>query len=171
MIYHSQLFITFPECDPLSHSGNVIANEFRIFYSPRSDKTTFELCYNLSMSLSVIADINGHQYLLNEKSILDVDHIKDSKEGQKIKIDKILAVIDGDKTEIDPARLAKIEVTAKITKNFKGPKTSQITFKAKSRYRRHRGWRRTISRLEIEKISLKKAVAKKTSQGKKTIKK
>ncbi|PIS15365.1 50S ribosomal protein L21 [Candidatus Shapirobacteria bacterium CG09_land_8_20_14_0_10_38_17] len=111
-----------------------------------------EICYNIfTMKNYIILQMNGSQYLTYEGEELDIDKIK-GKEGETIKIkDVLLAKTDG-KVKIGQPTLSKSRVEAKIIKHFQGNKIRVATYRAKSRYRRVKGFRPQLTRIKITKI-------------------
>ncbi len=84
-------------------------------------------------------------------------------EGQEILVDKmndltitpeVLLVADGDKVEVGTPVLTKAKVTVKVLAEVeKGEKIDIFKYKAKSRERRHIGFRAQYTRLLVEKIT------------------
>lgn len=101
------------------------------------------------MSKYAVIRITGKQYKVEEGKEILVDKIVDPK---KI-ISETLLVVDGDKVSVGKPTL-KNEVKFKVvTELEKGEKVEIYKFKAKSRYKRHTGFRAQYTRLLIEKIS------------------
>ncbi len=73
--------------------------------------------------------------------------------GETVSFTPVL-LVDGDSVVTGPA-LAGASVTATITGEEKGTKIRGLTYKAKSRQRRHWGHRTLYSTVEITKISAK----------------
>ncbi len=105
------------------------------------------------MNQKVIVELQGHQYILGEGEEIDVDHLS-TAEGKTFTTSNILALVNDKKVELGQPYLAKVKAELKVIKHFLGPKTSEFHFKAKSHYRRHRGFRRSLSRVRLEKIIL-----------------
>ncbi len=90
----------------------------------------------------------GKQYKVEEGKEILVDKLVDPK---KITPDVFL-VVDGDKVSVGKPTL-KTEVKLKvITELEKGKKVEIYKFKAKSRYKRHTGFRPQYTRILVEKI-------------------
>ena len=100
----------------------------------------------------VILQMNGSQYLVSKGEELDIDKIK-GKEGEIIKIKDVLLVKANGKIKVGQPTLSKSQVEAKIVKHFKGNKIRVATYRAKSRYRRVKGFRPQLTRIKITKIS------------------
>ncbi|NOY15081.1 MAG: 50S ribosomal protein L21 [bacterium] len=108
------------------------------------------------MTSTIIIDIANHQYQVSQGSIIDVPLQKQFEEGKVVTLPNVLAVIDPE-NNITAGRphLGNITVKAKVIKHHKGPKTTEIHYKAKSRYRRRVGFRQQFTRLEITQIQTK----------------
>lgn len=94
--------------------------------------------------------ISGKQYLVKEGQELLVDKIKDLKGLEA----KVMLLVDGEKATIGKPYVAGVKVGLKVISEMeKGTKLDVYKFKAKSRYRKHIGFRPQYTRLLIEKIS------------------
>lgn len=106
-----------------------------------------------------VIKIKGRQYKVRENEELDIDNLQ-LKEGDKLKIDDVLLLVDENKTEIGQPVLNNVFVEASVVKNYRGEKIRVATYKAKSRYRRVIGFRHSLSKIRIEKISSSKSTGK-----------
>lgn len=94
--------------------------------------------------------IGGKQYRVSEGEEILVDKLLDPK---KVSLE-VLLVADGEKVSVGKPVLTKAKVTIKvITEIEKGEKIDIFKYKAKSRERRHVGFRPQFTRLLVEKIS------------------
>jgi len=98
-----------------------------------------------------VIDFQGHQYQVTEGQEIVVDRLEE-KEGAKVKIDSVLLLVNGDEVLIGDPLIDGAKVTAKILEHFKGEKIRVAKYRAKSRYRRVKGFRPQLTRLKIEKI-------------------
>lgn len=105
------------------------------------------------MSLMKYAVIKaaGKQYRVQEGDEIVIDKIE-GKKGKKITFNKVLLLVNGKKVRIGTPQVAKAKVTAEILSQGKGEKIRVATYKAKSRYRRVKGFRPFLTRLKIKKI-------------------
>jgi len=95
-----------------------------------------------------VVRIKGHQYKVFQGEEILVDKIEGKPEAE------ILLLVDGGKTRIGKPTLKDVKVTLKVVKELeKGEKLDVYKYKAKSRYRRHTGFRPRFTRLLVEKIS------------------
>ena len=102
------------------------------------------------MDKFAVIRIGGKQYRVSEGEEILVDKLIDPK---KI-ILEVLLFVEGDKVEVGTPVLNKAKVTVKVlTEVEKGEKIDIFKYKAKSRERRHVGFRPQYTRLLIEKIS------------------
>jgi large subunit ribosomal protein L21 len=92
--------------------------------------------------------ILGRQYKVSEGQELLIDKMNDLKLTPEV-----LLVVDGEKTNIGKPVLKDTKVTLKILKEVeKGEKIEVYHFKAKSRYKKHTGFRPQYTRVLVEKI-------------------
>lgn len=97
-----------------------------------------------------IVRIGGKQYKAEEGKEILVDKLVDPK---KFGVE-VLLLVDGDKTKFGKPTVKDAVVKLKvITEVEKGEKIDVYKFKAKSRYKRHTGFRSQHTRLLVEKIS------------------
>lgn len=100
------------------------------------------------MAKYAVIRIKGHQYKVAEKEEILVDKITDKPEVE------VLLLVDGDKIKIGKPVLKDVKVTLKVLKELeKGEKIDVVKYKAKSRYRRHIGFRPQFTRLLVQKIA------------------
>jgi len=105
------------------------------------------VCYNYSMKFAVIKT-GGKQYIVSENDEIIVDHIN-QEPNSEVTLDK-LAEGDYEKNVItlgDP--LLKTKTKGLIVENIKGDKLRVARYKAKTRYRKVRGFRPMLSRVKI----------------------
>lgn len=101
------------------------------------------------MDKFAVIRIGGKQYRVSEGEEILVDKLVDLKTSPEV-----LLIVDGEKIEIGRPVLTKAKVTVKIlTEIEKGEKVDIFKYKAKSRERRHVGFRPQYTRLLIQKIS------------------
>lgn len=102
------------------------------------------------MDKFAVIRITGKQYRVTEGEEILVDKINDLEKVEP----EVLLFVDGDKVEVGTPVLKKAKVTVKVLKEVeKGEKIRVFKYKAKSRERRHVGFRAQHTRLLIEKIS------------------
>ena len=102
------------------------------------------------MDKFAVIRIAGKQYRVAEGEEILVDKLSNVKKVEP----EVLLVVDGEKVEIGTPVLSKAKVTVKvITEIEKGEKIRVFKYKAKSRQRKHVGFRAQHTRLLVEKIS------------------
>ena len=97
----------------------------------------------------------GSQFTVEQGDKLFVNRFPEKNDGDQIKIDQVLMVVEGGKPTFGTPTVKGASVTAKILENKKDKKI--IVFKKKRRqgYKRRKGHRQHISVIEIESIDLK----------------
>ncbi len=101
------------------------------------------------MDKFAVIRITGKQYRVVEGQEILVDKMNDLKV-----VPEVLLIADGDKVEVGTPVLTKAKVTVKVLAELeKGEKIDIFKYKAKSRERRHVGFRAQYTRLLVEKIS------------------
>ena len=102
------------------------------------------------MAKYAVIRLQGRQYKVSEGEELLVDKMNDLKLTPEV-----LLVSDGEKVEVGKPTLKTAKVTLKVVKDVeKGEKIEVYHFKAKSRYKKHTGFRPQYTRVLVEKISI-----------------
>jgi large subunit ribosomal protein L21 len=101
-----------------------------------------------------IISLGGKQYRVQEGERLLVDRLKQD-EGKTLTPVVLMAGGDG------PVKLAPkdVTVTARVVRHLKGDKIVIGKYKQRTGYRRHTGFRPSLTQIEIEAISARKAAA------------
>lgn len=95
----------------------------------------------------IVIDISGKQYIVGEGDEILVDKVKSELNP------RVLLQVERDKVRIGKPDLAKVKVGLKVVEeSVKGEKVVVSKYKAKSRYRRKKGFRPLYTRLLVEKI-------------------
>ncbi|MEK7100198.1 MAG: 50S ribosomal protein L21 [Patescibacteria group bacterium] len=101
------------------------------------------------MDKFAVIRIQGKQYRVTEGEEILVDKMNDLKVTPEV-----LLFVDGDVVEVGTPVLTKAKVKIKVLKEVeKGEKIEIFKYKAKSRERRHVGFRAQHTRLLVEKIT------------------
>jgi large subunit ribosomal protein L21 len=90
----------------------------------------------------------GKQYRVTEGDTIKVEKIEAS-EGDKITLDDVLLVADGDKIKVGTPRVEGASVTATVKSQGRGPKIRIIKMKRRKHYRRQAGHRQAYTELAI----------------------
>jgi large subunit ribosomal protein L21 len=107
------------------------------------------------MSTYAIISVGGKQYRVREGEKLLVDRLAHG-EGKTFQPTVLLIGGDGG-TDLSPSAT----VTARVVADVKGEKIRIGKYKPKSGYRKHTGFRASLSQIEIESIGAAKKAAKK----------
>ena len=90
----------------------------------------------------------GKQYRVTEGDTIKVEKIEAS-EGDKITLDDVLMVADGDNVKVGTPRVEGATVSATVKSHGRGPKIRIIKMKRRKHYRRQAGHRQAYTELAI----------------------
>lgn len=110
-----------------------------------------------------IIKIGSKQYKVQEGDEILVEKI-DAEEGDKIKFDKVLLLVDEEKRLVGQPFVTSASVEGKIISQTRGEKIRVATYKAKARYRRVKGHRQWLTKIAIKKITTNKKSSKKLAK-------
>ena len=102
-----------------------------------------------------IVETGGKQYKVEEGKYVDIE-LLDAIEGDSVKLDKVVMIIDGVNSKIGQQYVAGAIINGKILKNAKDKKVLVYKMRCKKGYRRKNGHRQNFSRLMVESINLSK---------------
>ena len=111
-----------------------------------------------------IVKTGGKQYKVAPGDKLNIEKL-DAAVGDKVELEAI-CVVDGAKVEADPAKAAATKVTAIILEQFKGEKQLVFKFKKRKNYKKLRGHRQQLTRVQIESVGSAKAAKKDDAEKK-----
>lgn len=100
----------------------------------------------------VAVKISGIQYLASEGDEIEINNLP-NEQGEKIEATEVLLLVDDKKVTVGRPLVEKAKVTAKILRKYRGKKVRVAKFKAKTGYRRVRGFRPEKVLIKIEKIT------------------
>ncbi|MFZ5366427.1 MAG: 50S ribosomal protein L21 [Patescibacteria group bacterium] len=103
-----------------------------------------------------VVKIGGSQYKVSEGDEIEVLRLP-QKEGEEIEFPEVLLLVSEAGVKIGQPQVSGVTVKAKILSHFKAEKIRVARFKAKSRYRKVKGFRAALTRIRIEKIETAKA--------------
>ncbi len=97
----------------------------------------------------------GTQFTVEKGDKLFTNRFPDTEEGDQVKIDEVLMIVEDGKSTFGTPTIEGASVTVKILENKKDKKI--IVFKKKRRqgYKRRRGHRQLLSVIEVESIDKK----------------
>jgi large subunit ribosomal protein L21 len=110
-----------------------------------------------------VIESGGKQYRVEKGSKLLVDRLSE-EEGSKVTL-RAVALLDG--KLVTGKDLEKVKVEAKVTEHLRGPKLRVFKYRPKKGYRRTRGHRSELTRVEITEIKTlqRKPAAKAEAKG------
>lgn len=94
-----------------------------------------------------IVKTGGKQYKVAPGDKLNIEKLP-VEEGAKVELEAI-CVVDGDKVVADPAEAAKTKVEATVIEQFRGEKQLVFKFKKRKNYKKMRGHRQNLTRIQI----------------------
>ena len=106
-----------------------------------------------------IISVGGKQYRVQEGEKLTVDRLK-TEEGKTLN-PAVLLFGDDKKTELSPK---SVTVTARVVGHVKGEKIRIGKYRKRTGYKRHTGFRASLTELQIEKIGARGAAAPKAEE-------
>jgi large subunit ribosomal protein L21 len=104
--------------------------------------------------MHAVIKTGGKQYKIAEGDLLKVEKLT-AKQGDKIKIDTVLSLVDGEKTTIGAPLVKGANVEVSVISHGKHDKVKIFKMKRRKQYRRTQGHRQNFTELKIEKINLK----------------
>lgn len=107
------------------------------------------------------------QYRVSPGDTISVEKI-DVPEGKKHSFEDVVLYHDGKKLIADAKSLKKVKVDARVISQGKGEKVLSLKYKPKKGYRRKKGHRQDLTRLEIEDIIVRKSAPRKKPASKKS---
>jgi large subunit ribosomal protein L21 len=106
------------------------------------------------LTIYAVITSGGKQYKVSENENIVIEGIE-GKEGDRISFAEVNLLNDGQKVQIGKPVLDKVIVEATIKRQFKGDKVIAFKYKPKKRYRRKIGYRKPLTLLHMDKISIK----------------
>lgn len=99
-----------------------------------------------------VIETGGKQYKVEKGDILRVEKL-DAEVGDKIVIDKVFLVANGDNLKIGAPYVEGSKVEAVVKKHDKAKKIIVYKYRAKKNYRKKQGHRQPYTEIEIESIN------------------
>jgi large subunit ribosomal protein L21 len=99
-----------------------------------------------------IVETGGKQYRVEKGDSFVVDRLAE-EEGAKVSLRAVMFRGESDVVLV-PSELEKVKVEAKVAAHERGPKIKVATYKAKKGYRRTKGHRSELTRLEVTDVKL-----------------
>ena len=102
-----------------------------------------------------IVKTGGKQYKVAPGDKLNIEKLE-GKPGDKVELCAV-CVVDGEKVETDPKKAASVKVVALILEQFRDKKQLVFKFKKRKNYKKLRGHRQYLTRVQIESVGSDKA--------------
>ena len=96
-------------------------------------------------------EYKGKQYKAEKDALINVDLV-DAKEGDKIVIEDVLLVSDGDTVKVGTPKVAGAKVEVVVQKEFKDKKVLVFKYKSKKDYHRLIGHRQQYTTVKVVNI-------------------
>lgn len=98
-----------------------------------------------------VIETGGKQFRVQEGETINVEKLS-AEVGEKVEIDKVLAVVNGDEIKIGTPLVPGAKVILKVLRQARDRKIIVFKYKAKKNYRRKQGHRQPFSQVLVEKI-------------------
>ncbi len=124
------------------------------------------------ITMFAILETGGKQYKVAEGDVIEVELIDDGKitDDKKVNFDSVLLIKDED-LHVGHPYVENGLVQAKVLEQFKDSKVIIFKKKSKKGYRRTRGHRQNLHRIEIEKISMQGETVKSEEKSEEKVEK
>ena len=103
--------------------------------------------------MNAIIVTGGKQYKVAEGDVLFIEKLP-VEAGETVKFEQVLAILDGENSQIGAPVVAGAAVEAKVIKNGKAKKITVFRYKAKKNEKKKIGHRQPYTKVEITKIAL-----------------
>ena len=97
-----------------------------------------------------IVKTGGKQYKVAPGDRINIEKL-DAEVGAEVEL-PVICVVDGETVEADPANAAATKVVATVIEQFKGEKVLVFKFKNRKNYKKLRGHRQQLTRVEIKSV-------------------
>ncbi|MBW7909246.1 MAG: 50S ribosomal protein L21 [Kiritimatiellae bacterium] len=104
------------------------------------------------MDAYAVIETGGKQYRVKQGDILDVEKL-DVEPGQKVTLDRVLALNAGSSLVVGAPVVAGASVTAEVVDQHRGEKVVNFKKKRRKGYHRKVGHRQSLTRLKVEAIT------------------
>lgn len=100
-----------------------------------------------------IIESGGKQYRVKQGDLVRVERI-DAEVGEKVKLQQVLLVQEGEKIRVGQPYLAEASVVARIEQQGRSRKIRVFKMRRRKRFRKTQGHRQDFTSLRIEEICL-----------------
>ena len=99
-----------------------------------------------------VMDSGNRQYKVAEGDLLRVERLS-AEEGQTLKVDRVLMLVDGSDIKVGRPYLEGASVDLKVVSHGRADKVLVVKMKRRKNYRRTQGHRQQYSELLVESIN------------------
>lgn len=111
-----------------------------------------------------VIETGGKQYRVGEGDVIYIEKLN-AADGDTVIFDKVLAVIDGSKSNFGTPVVDGASVSATVVKTGKSKKIRVYKMKPKKNYRRTQGHRQPYTKVEIGSINVKSKAAEEKAEA------
>lgn len=101
--------------------------------------------------MDAIVEIGGHQFRVEKDHTLYVNRLE-AKEGEQVELDRVLLMEDNGQVTVGTPTVDEVRVKARVLGHTKADKVNIFKKKRRKGYRRMKGHRQALTRLQIEEI-------------------
>ncbi|MFA5871056.1 MAG: 50S ribosomal protein L21 [Candidatus Paceibacterota bacterium] len=103
------------------------------------------------MAKFAIIETGGKQYKVELGTKIKIEKLGVPK-GEKISLDKVLLLVDGDTIEIGTPYIKNAAIEAEVAEVGKADKKIVFRYHAKTRYRKFKGHRQPFTEIKVKKV-------------------
>lgn len=103
------------------------------------------------MSKFAIIETGGKQYKVELGTKIKVEKL-DTQKGEKLSLDKVLLIADGDTVEIGTPYIKDAAIEAEVVDAGKADKKIVFRYHSKTRYRKLKGHRQPFTEVKVKKV-------------------
>ena len=102
--------------------------------------------------MTAIIETGGKQFKVSAGDVITVEKLE-SEAGRSFTFDRVLGILDGEKTVFGKPYVEGAKVTATVEGNVKGKKLVVFKYKSKKGFRKKKGHRQPYTKVKITEIS------------------
>ena len=99
-----------------------------------------------------VVETGGLQFKMEDQAVVEVPRL-DAPEGDTVTLDRVLLLVDDDEVSVGQPTVEGASVRAKILAHTLGPKIIVYKQKRRKNYRRKRGHRQPLTKLQITELA------------------
>lgn len=103
------------------------------------------------MEAYAVVETGGKQYRVTKGVTLAIERLG-AAAGQKVKLDRVLAVSDGAQLTVGTPTVKGAAVTVEVVEEFRGPKVVSFKKKRRKGYHKKIGHRQELARVKVESL-------------------